>query len=233
MSQDIFDKLKAPFDPALVHFRVGAVSKNKDKAIGLAYLDARDVMERLDAVCGPDGWSNSYSHADNKTVCEISILCTMEDGKKHWVSKADGAGDSSIEAQKGALSDAFKRAAVRWGIGRYLYNMPNVWVEIDEYKRFTDGAMRKLRTELKRLSDQSELSVDPTQVKKSSAQAKRDGDYERLKEDMFSQGKPEHLQHWGQSNAEEIAKLPTKWQDVLRGEYAEHMKTLEQLMEPL
>jgi hypothetical protein len=25
------------------------------------------------------------------------------------------------------MSDAFKRAAVKWGIGRYLYRLPNVW----------------------------------------------------------------------------------------------------------
>ena len=46
--------------------------------------------------------------------------------------KADGAGDTAVEADKGALSDAFKRAAVRWGVGRYLYGMPSPWVGIEK-----------------------------------------------------------------------------------------------------
>ena len=53
-----------------------------------------------------------------------------------WITRAGGAGDTDIEAEKGALSDAFKRAAVLFGIGRYLYDLPNEWIEIDEYKKF-------------------------------------------------------------------------------------------------
>ena len=36
-----------------------------------------------------------------------------------------------MEAEKGRISDAFKRAAVHWGVGRYLYNLPNVWVPLN------------------------------------------------------------------------------------------------------
>ena len=43
-----------------------------------------------------------------------------------WVTKSDGAEDSTIEAVKGAYSDSFKRAAVKWGIARYLYH-PNAF----------------------------------------------------------------------------------------------------------
>jgi hypothetical protein len=100
--------------------------------MALAYLDARDVMDRLDSVCGPDGWQCKYSHVGAITVCDISIWAG-EEGT--WISKADGAGQSDIEAEKGALSDAFKRAAVRWGIGRYLYHLPSPWVEIEKRGR--------------------------------------------------------------------------------------------------
>jgi len=64
----------------------------------------------------------------SKTVCEIGILCGDT-----WVWKADGAGDSDVEAEKGALSDAFKRAAVRWGVGRYLYNLKSPWVALKAF----------------------------------------------------------------------------------------------------
>jgi hypothetical protein len=78
-------------------------------------------------------WQCKYSHADNKTICEISVLIQGQ-----WITRANGAGDSDIEAEKGAISDAFKRAAVMFGIGRYLYQLPNVWVALDEYKHIKE-----------------------------------------------------------------------------------------------
>lgn len=141
-----FAALKAHFPADKVSWRVGMVSKDKTKASALAYIDARDVMERLDGVCGPEHWQCKYTHANGKTVCDIGILVSVNDdsASHQWVWKADGAGDSDIEAEKGALSDAFKRAAVRWGIGRYLYDLPMPWVEIDEFKHFTASAKERL-----------------------------------------------------------------------------------------
>lgn len=121
--------LSAEFPRDAISWRAQSLTKAGDKALALAYIDARDVMERLDAVCGPAGWQCDYPHADAKTVCRIGIKIGDE-----WVWKANGAGDSDIEAEKGALSDAFKRAAVLWGIGRYLYTIVSPWVPCDTYE---------------------------------------------------------------------------------------------------
>jgi len=125
-----FDKLRAPFPPERVSWRVGSTTADKKKGLALAYIDARDVMQRLDEVCGPAGWQNTYPHANGKTVCAIGIKVGDE-----WIWKSNGAGDSDVEAEKGALSDAFKRAAVQWGIGRYLYDVDSPWVEIEPMGR--------------------------------------------------------------------------------------------------
>ena len=105
---------------------MGATTGDKKSGLALAYIDARDVQDRLDEICGPEGWQCSYPHANGKTVCSIGIKMGDE-----WIWKANGAGDTDVEAEKGALSDAFKRAAVMWGIGRYLYDVKSVWVEIE------------------------------------------------------------------------------------------------------
>lgn len=127
-----YEALIRPFEVTKLSWRVGATSRDKKSAIALAYIDARDVMQRLDDVFGMS-WQCKYSHADNKTICELSVLI---DGQ--WITRAGGAGDTDIEAEKGAISDAFKRAAVLFGIGRYLYNLPNKWVPIDEHKRLLE-----------------------------------------------------------------------------------------------
>lgn len=109
-SEELEDRMKAPFPPDRVHFRTGGGGNM------LAYIDARDVMERLDAVVGPEGWEDSFVETPSgRIICRLTVL---------GVSKSDGAGDTGFEAEKGAISDAFKRAAVKHGIGRYLYDLP-------------------------------------------------------------------------------------------------------------
>lgn len=146
---DIFEQLKAEFPRNAISWRAQSLNKEGTAAMALAYIDARDVMNRLDDVLGPDGWQCRYPHANGKTVCEIGIRVGDE-----WIWKADGAGDSDIEAEKGALSDAFKRAAVRWGIGRYLYDLESPWVDCEHYtnhqgkkvwKRWTQDPWSKVK----------------------------------------------------------------------------------------
>lgn len=131
-AQKLFELLCEPFPSEYIEWRIGSVYPEKDgkprQASALAYLDARAVMDRLDAVCGPDGWQCSYVFGQGtSTVCNLGVR--MPAGE--WVWKADGAGATDVEGEKGALSDALKRAAVRFGVGRYLYEMPSVYVDVE------------------------------------------------------------------------------------------------------
>lgn len=138
-----FDKLQqltAPFKECEIQWRPGAVSQDGQTAIAMAYVDARTVQQRLDEICGPGDWQCTYeceSHSEverqgaNRTritnthwICKISILVEDENQQIRWVSKSDAAGATAMEAVKGGVSDAFKRAAVLWGVGRSLYSLP-------------------------------------------------------------------------------------------------------------
>lgn len=151
---DIFEQLAAPFPAENISWRVGSTTQDKTKGMALAYIDARDVMERLDQVVGPAGWQRSYPHANGKTVCSIGLKIAGE-----WIWKADGSGDTDVEAEKGALSDAFKRAAVSWGVGRYLYDMHFPWVPIEPMGRSykISGAGK---TELNRVAESAAANIE-------------------------------------------------------------------------
>lgn len=131
----LFDDLKAEFPRSAISWRAQSVKKDGTSALALAYIDARDVMNRLDDIVGAQHWQDRYEVHGSKTICYISI--EVEQGQ--WVTKADGAGDSDIEAEKGSLSDAFKRCAVKWGIGRYLYDIPAPWVPCKAYESEWNG----------------------------------------------------------------------------------------------
>jgi hypothetical protein len=128
-AQEIFDHLSAPFPADSIDWRLGSTNGEKTKGMALAYLNARAVMDRLDSICGPDGWQCNYTTFNGAAICNLGVR--MPNGE--WLWKSDGAGPTDVEAEKGALSDALKRAAVRWGVGRYLYDLDSPWVEIEQY----------------------------------------------------------------------------------------------------
>lgn len=129
--KSLMEKLQAPFHPDDIEWRVGATNSDKSKGMALAYVTNRAIQNRLDELFGPFGWKNEFREwKDKSQLCGISIKYCDE-----WITKWDGADDSNMEATKGGLSDAMKRAAYQWGIGRYLYKLPSVWVPIKQVGR--------------------------------------------------------------------------------------------------
>lgn len=127
---DFSKRLLAPFKPEDIEWRVQrAMSTQKGpKAVVLAYVTNRAIMNRLDEVFGIGNWKNEYREwRDKGVLCGISVKLDGE-----WVTKWDGAEETNIEAVKGGFSGSMKRAAVQWGIGRYLYNLDETWVDVKE-----------------------------------------------------------------------------------------------------
>ena len=133
-------KLAEPFAPFDIEWRIQQSGLKGGKPWGkvLAYVTNRAIMDRLDAVIGPDKWRNTFDKGpEGGVLCGIAINIGDE-----WVAKFDGAENTDIEAVKGGLSGAMKRAAVHWGIGRYLYNLEGGWARFCEdgmYSAKIDG----------------------------------------------------------------------------------------------
>jgi len=133
-------ELAMPFPGADIEWRVqrSGLKNSKPWAMVLAYVDNRAIMDRLDAVCGPENWRNEYASGPGGGIlCGLSIKVGGE-----WVTKWDGADNTQIEAVKGGLSGAMKRAAVQWGIGRYLYNLEEGFANVSEDGRYRGSAKK-------------------------------------------------------------------------------------------
>lgn len=125
--------LSEPFDPRDVKWKPQSVKGNR--ALALAYLDARAIQDRLDAVLGVEGWQDEYHLLpDNSVVCKLQLKLG-----DRWITKMDVGSPSEQpdggDRLKAAFSDALKRAAVKFGIGRYLYRLQAQWVDYDPAKR--------------------------------------------------------------------------------------------------
>lgn len=128
------NRLLEPFELSELEWRIGSSGKKRDGSVwakAFVYIEARAAQNRLDKVVGPLNWKTKYEFivSNNQiqgVVCELSI----RGENNEWVSKSDGAEPSDTEPFKGAISGAFKRSAVLWGIGRYLYSLSEGFVEI-------------------------------------------------------------------------------------------------------
>lgn len=131
-AKEIEKKLLEPFDPFDIEWRVQQAGETNSKkwAMVLAYVTNRAIMERLDEVFGIDGWENVFNPMpDGGIICGIKArIGTVER------TKYDGADKTAIEATKGGLSNAMKRAGVQWGIGRYLYRLETTFVTLEKGK---------------------------------------------------------------------------------------------------
>ena len=140
MNASDLPRLADPFSPDDIEWKPGATTRDKTKGLAMAYLTSRAVQQRFDDVCGPADWRNEFTEGPGGGVlCGISVRVERPDGTSEWVTKWDGADNSQVEAVKGGLSGATKRAAVQWGVGRYLYDLPATWVRLDDRGRFAEA----------------------------------------------------------------------------------------------
>lgn len=141
-------RLKEPFAESDIEWRLQSCGKARDGKIWarpLAYITSRAVQERLDEVCGPDGWQTSITKQGDAYLCTLSVRVEHDDGSTEWISRTDGADCTDIEAVKGGISGAIKRSAVLFGVGRYLYKLKDSWADITENGRFSGQTKEKDR----------------------------------------------------------------------------------------
>lgn len=148
--QKLLDELAKPFDPSDITWKPGSTTKDGDKCLAMAYADLRAYQERLDALCGLD-WSVRYvPWGDTRIMCELTIYVGGPLGVREAVTRASTGEYDAQDAKTGiggtvAEAQAFKRAAAMFGMGRYLYDLPSVWVEFDnQRKRISDKGKAEL-----------------------------------------------------------------------------------------
>jgi len=221
----IYEELSAEFPRDAISWRAQTLTQEGTKAMALAYIDARDVMDRLDQVVGFADWQDRYEFHGSRTICYLSIRVGEE-----WITKADGAGDSDVEAEKGAISDALKRAAVKWGIGRYLYHLKSPWVPCESYDKGGKKYWKKWAgdpwdfvkgTAPVRATTQKPEQISPKQKTLSKGSDETRKLYSTLIEDMRRCTRADDLGRWwkDQECVDLRAKLPPDWQSNLRDEW--------------
>src|SRR5579872_1814282 len=143
--KELVAALEVPFDPSQIEWRVMNTTKNQPlRGQVVPYADQRAYTDRLNALFTPAGWTRRYTiHAssnfersqDKKIVAKVLVSCELAifGLGSHSATGEEFADDPN--ALTAAEAQAFKRAAVCFGLGRYLYYFTGTWVDLDEHKR--------------------------------------------------------------------------------------------------
>lgn len=121
-------KLREPFGADEIKFRIQSTFERNGEtsAVVVTYVDARAIQDRLDDVVGPENWSFDWTPLITTGTAVMAAKGTLT---IFGVPKSDAGDAGDTEPTKASVSDAQKRAAVQWGMGRELYSMPTLFAK--------------------------------------------------------------------------------------------------------
>jgi hypothetical protein len=156
----MLEQLKLPFLPEIVSWKPQTVSRDRRRCLAVPYVETQPYQERLDAIC-PD-WQDDYAiwFSDPQEIAgrmgdkraipgKVFVKCrlTIAEHTRADVGECDLTDENAFTSAK---AQAFKRACASFGLGRYLYDLPTVWVDFDEDKGIPESELRKLEFALRR-----------------------------------------------------------------------------------
>jgi hypothetical protein len=230
----------------MAHKTYTVPAKGTRKARTYAYIDARDVENRLDEVVGMENWSDTYEPFGKDAVqCHLTVLGVLKSG----IGYPNSARDDEEEPLKAAESDALKRAAVKFGIGRFLYSLKvgtSVEAQSQETQsQETQGRTREQQTRVQDPAPQQnaartprENPVSQVQVFRTEPDAAKDPQVERIREQLRELAHAEQSSPLALMTAyigergwkvapQGLATWPAKFKEDFEKEIAKRLKKLE------
>jgi hypothetical protein len=142
----LFAQLAVPFDLREIKWRVTHTTRDGSRGAVIAFADPRAYTDRLNRLFTPTGWTRSYEVSTVSSVTrtkkdkliqtgKVLVTCTLTitglgchaGSGEEWADEENAM--TSAEAQ------AFKRAASCYGLGRYLYDLVEMWVPLNEHRQ--------------------------------------------------------------------------------------------------
>ena len=209
---EILQELQKPFRPSDVYWKPGSVAKDGAKALALPYATLRAYQQRLDTICRGD-WSGTYTPWGDRIICHLPLYGVTRSS----TGEADNQQERSEIAGTSAEAQAFKRACSMFGLGRYLYHMPNLWVAYDAATRqFTDQAKAKLEgvvaSHYQRATGQVADEGAPTEAENDEGATKQEDVVEnpalaKLRKQFETLGNELYGERWSEVRRHNAARL--------------------------
>jgi hypothetical protein len=139
-------ELEVPFSPDQVQWRVTNTTNDKKRGQVVPYADPRAYTDRLNALFSPKGWTREYKVETMNNITRVKKGESIVSGKVlvtctvtiFGLWSHSGTGEEWADDDNGMTSadaQAFKRACSCFGLGRYFYDIPAIWVDLDQHRQ--------------------------------------------------------------------------------------------------
>jgi len=139
-------ELEVPFPPDQVRWRVTNTTNDKKRGQIVPYADPRAYTDRLNALFSPQGWTREYKIETMNNITRVKKGESIVSGKVLVTCTVtiiglwshSGTGEEWADDDNGMTSadaQAFKRACSCFGLGRYFYDFPAIWVDLDQNRQ--------------------------------------------------------------------------------------------------
>lgn len=217
--QQIAEPLRAPFPLEEIKFLPKFPQQRDGKWVCLAYpyADKRTYEDRLNALA--DGqWQTPPPIAlatSNKLIIFVTVvLCSIPhtDVGEAFLSKVSRKGEAREEENTAtaAYSQAFRRACAQFGLGRYLYTLPKLWLPYNSQERVIALSFEEKRQAAERLYRKAGLlAVAPSTAAATSNESanvpQRQGTAAGNNGDARAHTEEEHAANNGRAAIDELA----------------------------
>src|ERR1019366_9129509 len=142
----LLPELEVPFSPDQVRWRVTNTTNDKKRGQIVPYADSRAYADRLNALFTPHGWTREYKVETMTNITRVRKGESILSGKVLvtctvtilGIGSHSGTGEEWADDDNGMTSadaQAFKRACSCVGLGRYFYDIPPIWVDLDQNRQ--------------------------------------------------------------------------------------------------
>ena len=142
----LLSELEVPFSPDQVRWRVTNTTNDKKRGQIVPYADSRAYTDRLNALFTPQGWTREYKVETMTNITRVKKGESIVSGKVLvtctvtilGIGSHSGTGEEWADDDNGMTSadaQAFKRACSCFGLGRYFYDIPPIWVDLDQNRQ--------------------------------------------------------------------------------------------------
>ena len=139
-------EVEVPFPPDQVQWRVTNTTNDKKRGQVVSYADPRAYTDRLNALFSPRGWTREYKIETMNNITRVKKGESLLSGKMLVICTVtviglwshSGTGEEWADDDNGmtaADAQAFKRACSCFGLGRYFYDIPAIWIDLDQNRR--------------------------------------------------------------------------------------------------
>ena len=144
--KELLAELEVPFSPDQVQWRVTNSTNDKKRGQIVPYADPRAYTDRLNTLFSPQGWTREYKVETMSNITRVKKGESLLSGKVlvtctvtiFGLWSHSGTGEEWADVDNSVTSadaQAFKRACSCFGIGRYFYDIPPIWADLDQNRQ--------------------------------------------------------------------------------------------------